>query len=625
MNTILDTRSHANLELRPDSRASAPLLNRSDSLHRPITPALSHPMGEGARTAGEGHAGGHPGNSSASRDAEPSILPATGSPARAASSPRLHLRRSPARLAWLTLCLIGAMLLEGPSSRILLQAQEADDDAQPTPAVKAEVEDATEAARTLGDDSSGAPGGFHIEFNPGDGEIVRIGSSVHLHRNEKARELVIVFGDATVDGEVDGDVVVVFGDVAVDGTVRGDFVNVMGSSRLGPNARLEGECTVVGGKLEKDAGAQLHHQPVQVSFGVLFNWLKPLGYWMQTGLLLGRPLPPTSGLAWVWLGLHFVIYLIIFLLMPKPVEMCVKTLENQALPAFLVGLLAMVLVGPLIVILMASGIGLIVVPFVFLAMLAAKYVGKAAVLQFTGLQLCRRFSPEASPRSLAAFLIGSALVTLLYMVPLLGFIVYGVLLPLGLGAALMAGVAAFHPSGNVRPTAIPTTTVALSTLSSAGNPPTPDHPAPPSASSIPVASALTPALAAGSPADVAVLPRIGFWLRLGATSLDFLLFFWLIPAAGPFFLFVWFAYHLGMWTWKGTTIGGVVCGLKVVRLDGREIDFGVALVRSLGSVLSFMALGLGFFWAGWSNERQSWHDTIAGTTIVKVPKGISLV
>jgi uncharacterized RDD family membrane protein YckC len=91
------------------------------------------------------------------------------------------------------------------------------------------------------------------------------------------------------------------------------------------------------------------------------------------------------------------------------------------------------------------------------------------------------------------------------------------------------------------------------------------------------------------------------------------------------FLLAWFGYHVGMWTWKGTTIGGIVCGLKVVRLDGREIDFGIAMVRSLGSVLSFMALCLGFFWAGWSTERQSWHDTIAGTTIVKMPKGVSLI
>ena len=121
------------------------------------------------------------------------------------------------------------------------------------------------------------------------------------------------------------------------------------------------------------------------------------------------------------------------------------------------------------------------------------------------------------------------------------------------------------------------------------------------------------------------MPRVGFWMRLMASFLDFVLLLWVLPVAHRWFLPIWLAYHVGMWIWKGTTVGGIVCGLKVVRLDGGPLDFGVALVRALGSVFSFMALGIGFFWAGWMPERQSWHDRIAGTVIVKLPKGVSLV
>jgi uncharacterized RDD family membrane protein YckC len=85
------------------------------------------------------------------------------------------------------------------------------------------------------------------------------------------------------------------------------------------------------------------------------------------------------------------------------------------------------------------------------------------------------------------------------------------------------------------------------------------------------------------------------------------------------------AYHIGMWTWKATTIGGIVLGIKVVRLDGQPMNFAVAFVRCLSSVFSIVALGLGFFWAGWDRERQAWHDKIAGTVIVRVPRGVSLV
>ncbi len=66
-------------------------------------------------------------------------------------------------------------------------------------------------------------------------------------------------------------------------------------------------------------------------------------------------------------------------------------------------------------------------------------------------------------------------------------------------------------------------------------------------------------------------------------------------------------------------------GIKIVRLDGTPVTFAVALVRALASFLSAMVFGLGFLWVGFSNDKQSWHDKVAGTVIVKVPKGISLI
>ena len=121
------------------------------------------------------------------------------------------------------------------------------------------------------------------------------------------------------------------------------------------------------------------------------------------------------------------------------------------------------------------------------------------------------------------------------------------------------------------------------------------------------------------------MPRAGFWIRIGANSLDAILLLWLIAFNFWFFLFIWMAYHVGMWTWKGTTIGGIICKVKVVRLDGSPADFGVSLVRFLASFFSAAALGLGFFWTGWTRNRQSWHDLIAGTVIVRVPQSIKLI
>ena len=85
------------------------------------------------------------------------------------------------------------------------------------------------------------------------------------------------------------------------------------------------------------------------------------------------------------------------------------------------------------------------------------------------------------------------------------------------------------------------------------------------------------------------------------------------------------SYGAVMWKLKGTTVGGVVFNLQVVRLDGRELDWATAIVRALSCFLSLFVLGLGFIWIAFDEHRQAWHDKIAGTVVVRVPKGVSLL
>jgi uncharacterized RDD family membrane protein YckC len=64
------------------------------------------------------------------------------------------------------------------------------------------------------------------------------------------------------------------------------------------------------------------------------------------------------------------------------------------------------------------------------------------------------------------------------------------------------------------------------------------------------------------------------------------------------------------------TIGKKAVGLRVVGLDGQPISFARSAVRNTSKILSYLPLGLGFVWAGFSKEKQSWHDKIAGTYVV---------
>ena len=60
--------------------------------------------------------------------------------------------------------------------------------------------------------------------------------------------------------------------------------------------------------------------------------------------------------------------------------------------------------------------------------------------------------------------------------------------------------------------------------------------------------------------------------------------------------------------------------LRVIRTDGAPLHFADALVRGLASIFSLAVLGIGALWILQDPERQAWHDKIAGTYVVKVPR-----
>lgn len=439
-------------------------------------------------------------------------------------------------------------------------------------------------------------------------EVVQIGKDVVVASGETVRELVVIGGDATVDGTVEGNLIVISGSAKVNGHVERELVTILGSVTLGPEAQIGQDAVVVGGPLNIDPKATIGGQQTVVGLGQVlpdFTWLQS---WLTKGLLLARPFPPQVKWVWVVAGLFLLVYLALTVMFPRPVRACVRKLEEQPVASFFVGILLLILLGPLILLLVVSVAGVMVIPFVVCALIAAALFGKVAVYSYAGQQVGRQMHvPE--PSLPLILLIGAVLFYLLYMVPVLGFALWGIVTLVGLGAVLLACF------GSVRredaPAYVAAPVLGLGAAQAAAVP----------AAGVPPQA--VPPLVSSS--DAMLMPRVGFWRRLWATVLDFLLLGMLIHLTGGLFLLVWAAYFVAMWTWKGTTIGGIVMGIKIVRTDGRPINFAVALVRCLSSFFSAFALFLGFFWAGWDRERQAWHDKIAGTVVVKVPKGVSLI
>ncbi len=71
----------------------------------------------------------------------------------------------------------------------------------------------------------------------------------------------------------------------------------------------------------------------------------------------------------------------------------------------------------------------------------------------------------------------------------------------------------------------------------------------------------------------------------------------------------------------GATIGKKMMRLKVVTVKYGKVNFTHAVIReTVGKWISELVFELGYLWVLINKKRQGWHDTIAGTLVVKVDK-----
>jgi uncharacterized RDD family membrane protein YckC len=138
-----------------------------------------------------------------------------------------------------------------------------------------------------------------------------------------------------------------------------------------------------------------------------------------------------------------------------------------------------------------------------------------------------------------------------------------------------------------------------------------------------------PGTLGADPRVLLAYPRASFLERAAAFALDVVLVAMLGAMLGvnepdDFIVPMLVAYHVAFWLWKATTLGGIICQLRVVRVDGAPLRLVDALVRGLVGVFSLATFGLGALWILRDPDRQSWHDKVAGTLVVRVPRNFPL-
>jgi uncharacterized RDD family membrane protein YckC len=456
----------------------------------------------------------------------------------------------------------------------------------------------------------------------GENGVVAIGHSANLGAGQQANDVIAILGSANSEGQVGDSVVAVLGSAHVtgpvgqavvsvlgssyiDSAVGGDVVAVLGSVELGPHAVIGGQVVVVGGALKRDPGAVVggERNVVLGSSGYLDQLKNP---WVRHCLLLGRPLALDPRVYWAWIVAFGVlaVYLLLSLLLHGSVERGARTLEQHPGPSLLAAVLVLVGIPVLLVILVVTVIGVIAVPFVLLAVVLLQVFGKIVMLAWIGRRVVGAPQTATPPQVVRSVLVGGLIVLALYVIPGAGFLVYKLLDLIGLGVLAYVLV-----QGSQSRPAHASVAAAPEVAPGPGSAP----------GSAPEA---TPRRGRVGPSEALTLPRAGFWIRMAALFIDGVLVAILLDlshASSNLFLIALACYGAIMWKVRGSTVGGLVCSLAVVRSDGQPMDWGTVLVRALGGFVSLIVVGLGFVWISIDREKRGWHDKIAGTLVVRVP------
>jgi len=131
----------------------------------------------------------------------------------------------------------------------------------------------------------------------------------------------------------------------------------------------------------------------------------------------------------------------------------------------------------------------------------------------------------------------------------------------------------------------------------------------------------------------------GFWVRVGAMLIDAVIVmiallvplsfiygeaywtntqliygFWdlILQYIAPFVATIWF------WVRYKATPGKLATKLQVVdATTGDKLRVGQAIGRYFAYILSALPLCLGFIWIAIDKRKQSWHDKLAGTVVIR--------
>lgn len=262
-----------------------------------------------------------------------------------------------------------------------------------------------------------------IVIDDGTNGLVRVLTDAHVRPGEHFEgDVVSIFGNVKVEGQVagaavsvfghvdiapgatvGGDAVAVFGGLSSAGSVAGDAVAVFGTTRLAPGAVVGGDAVAVGGRVDDDAQARVVGQTVSVGVSPLTFGLPAL----------------SAVLGMIFIGWLITVFFgwLFAMLFPKRLVRVGVTSSRQTFFSILVAALSFLFWPVVSILIMATIIGFPVGLVLLFVQPLVVYAGQLGATYVLGCKLMRRrlgegdvFGPIAAGSFLIALLFAAAAV-----------------------------------------------------------------------------------------------------------------------------------------------------------------------------------------------------------------------
>jgi hypothetical protein len=259
------------------------------------------------------------------------------------------------------------------------------------------------------------------EYSGGPPELTRWGQSIIVDEGERIiSDIIVISGDVTVNGTVEGDILVIGGNI---------YINATGYVR--------GDATAVGGRVKKEEGAKVTGTSLSIGIPLFFI---PRGSWMQVFTIILLLIMAIS-LFFSALSLS---------LFQKPIKRITEQLLAHPLKSFLFGYLLYIGGFLVWILLLVSVIG---IPLAFLGQPVAMLI--IVIFSYAALNVVLGEKIFKEPSSIKSFFFGCLITTAVpflflilgYLTNLLVLFIFNmiflsfllfILLPFGLGATVLA-------------------------------------------------------------------------------------------------------------------------------------------------------------------------------------------